>query len=105
MFQNIKEGSLKFPLYLSEEAKDLIKKLMHRTPRARLGMRKKGVEEIKSHPWFKSINWKVAMDRGLPVEKPEIKPIIDDKISTEVLGKNGDDTKYIEGWDFQNKMD
>jgi serine/threonine protein kinase len=51
---------------ISEEAKDLIKKLMRVTPEARLGA--KGFEEIKNHPFFKSIDWNKLMN--LQVESP-----------------------------------
>ena len=41
--------------FLSEEAKDLCSKLLIKDPEKRLGVR--GVEEIKSHPWFAKIQW------------------------------------------------
>lgn len=39
----------------SENAKDLINKLLQRKEEARLG--KTGPNSIKDHPWFKDINW------------------------------------------------
>jgi serine/threonine protein kinase len=104
MFQNIRQSPLRLPTHLSEEAKDLIKKLMDRTPTMRLGMGKQGTEEVKVHLWFKSIDWEAALNKELPVKKLEVEPIVDNKINTEVLGKNEDDTKYIEGWDFQKEV-
>ena len=37
LFENIKKGSFKLPNYFSDEAKDLIKKLLIRNPLKRLG--------------------------------------------------------------------
>ena len=40
---------------MSPEAQDLITKLLIQDPTKRLGA--KGVEEIKSHPFFDGLNW------------------------------------------------
>jgi serine/threonine protein kinase len=44
-------GPLKIPKSMSNNAKDLIKKLLCRDPRKRLGANKDS-EEIKEHPFF-----------------------------------------------------
>lgn len=92
---------MKLPSHLSGEAKDLVAKLMSRAPQMRLGMGKKGAEEIKSHPWFKSIDWSEAESRKLPVPRLEMKSVEDREISAERLGRDEAEKEYIEGWDFQ----
>lgn len=57
LFQNIQNGVLKLPAHLSVEAKDLIVRLLERNPSKRLGGGPRGVDELKSHPFFASINW------------------------------------------------
>ena len=42
---------------VSSECKDLIRKLMKKNLRLRLGWKNGGVE-IKSHSWFKGFDWK-----------------------------------------------
>ena len=66
MFELIEIGELKFPkkitigetempLKISEDAMKLISKLLEKNPNSRLG--KKGLSEIKSHPFFSGINF------------------------------------------------
>ena len=64
---------------LSKEAEDLIKKLID-DPNKRLG--KKGSEEIKSHPFFKGVDWENIRTTMKPPFIPDI--------------KNDADTKYFE---------
>lgn len=57
IIKNIKQGKFAFPdnIKVSQEAMDLIRKLLVRRPEQRLGFR--GAVEIQQHPFFKSINW------------------------------------------------
>ena len=43
------------PDYFSDELKDLLKKLLNRDPKNRIGVTNK--DEIKSHPFFSDIEW------------------------------------------------
>ena len=59
---------------MSGDAKDLIKKLLCRDPRKRLGSVKDS-EELKEHPFFKDVNWKDVFDKKIampPVDIPKI---------------------------------
>ncbi|GIX80198.1 ribosomal protein S6 kinase delta-1, partial [Caerostris extrusa] len=49
---------LNFPNEISLDAKDFISKLLEYNPTERLGSGIYGVEEIKSHPIFRNIDWK-----------------------------------------------
>ena len=58
MYELIKTSSVKFPkrINLSEDAKDIIRKLLEKNPKKRLGSQN-GIEEIKNHPFFQSIDF------------------------------------------------
>ncbi|KHN98535.1 Serine/threonine-protein kinase domain protein [Metarhizium album ARSEF 1941] len=62
---------------VSEEAKDLINKLLCMDPKERLGANRdekfsSGGEEIRSHPWFEGINWdRLLEDEAQFVPQPE----------------------------------
>jgi len=50
---------------ISDEARDLILKLLERDPQKRLGSGTKGAENIKSHPFFKELDWSKLSKREL----------------------------------------
>lgn len=52
MRKRILQETLKFPAKLSIEVKDLMKKLLEKNQKQRLG-----VEEIKSHKWCCDVDW------------------------------------------------
>lgn len=57
----ILKSRLVLPPYLSGEAKDLIKRLLKRSSTNRLGAN--DVNEIKTHPFFKNIDWNLVYRR------------------------------------------
>lgn len=69
----ILKGRLTLPAYLSNEARDLIKKLLKRHVDTRLGAGVSDAEEIKAHPFFKQTDWNLVYARQLEAPfKPEI---------------------------------
>lgn len=56
--RKIIKDRLKLPRLLSPEAHSLLRELLQKEPSRRLGSGPNGSDEIKSHKWFKSINWK-----------------------------------------------
>jgi len=56
---------------LSSEARDLIVKLLDRNVETRLGCGPQGAEELKRHPFFRSLNWKAVLKKKL---KPALMP-------------------------------
>lgn len=60
---------------LSPDAKDLIKKLLVRDPKRRLGHR--GAAQVKSHPWFAGVVWDKIYK-----EEPSFVPSFDDDFDT-----------------------
>lgn len=56
--EKIINEKLKLPPRLTSEAHSLLRGLLQKDPLKRLGSGPKGAEEIKSHKWFRTINWK-----------------------------------------------
>lgn len=46
-----------FPEGVSEDCRDLIKKLLNVDERKRLGAGRNGPKNLKAHPWFRDIDW------------------------------------------------
>ena len=78
MYELIKTSTVKFPkrISLSEDAKDIIKKLLEKNPKKRLGSQK-GIEEIKSHPFFANIDFDLIEQKK--IKAPFIPELSSDK--------------------------
>ena len=84
MFELIEIAELKFPkeikldnntikpIKVSDEAKNIITKLLEKNPNTRLG--KKGLKEIKVHPFFGNLSFDMIINKKL---KSPFKPILD----------------------------
>ena len=75
IYCNIKyaEPRLDMP-FLSENARDLCKRLLEKDPSKRLGSGPRDALDIKEHPWFECINWEAILDKKAP---PPYKPQLD----------------------------
>jgi serine/threonine-protein kinase RIM15 len=81
VFENILARKIAWPeesdLPVSEEARDLVNKLIQLDPRSRIGANTEdkfssSAEEIKSHPWFADTNWATLFeDEAQFVPNPE----------------------------------
>lgn len=89
LYENIQRGPLKLPNFLSEEARQLLIALLNRTPSKRLGSGPGGSEEIKSHVFFKGINWDDVANRKLPVPPPYMKTLQNSDIPLEKVYGRG----------------
>lgn len=71
-YENILNAKLKFPSFFSEDAQDLISKLVTRDLSARLGNLQKGSEDVKNPPWFSEVVWEKLLTRNIetPYEPP-----------------------------------
>uniref|UniRef100_A0A0D9V8F1 non-specific serine/threonine protein kinase n=1 Tax=Leersia perrieri TaxID=77586 RepID=A0A0D9V8F1_9ORYZ len=58
IFQRIIARDLKFPEYFSDDARDLIDKLLDVDPSKRPGAGPDGYVSLKRHPFFRGIDWK-----------------------------------------------
>ncbi len=64
-----------FPEFIDDVTKDFIVKLLELTEENRLGGGGRGASEVKSHPYFRNINWDLLVRRRL---HPPFIPDIDD---------------------------
>ncbi|KAH0466065.1 hypothetical protein IEQ34_006168 [Dendrobium chrysotoxum] len=71
IFQRIMARDLKFPDYFSDEARDLIDKLLDIEPTKRLGAGPQGYAALKMHPFFRGIDWKNLRKSAAPKLAPE----------------------------------
>nr|CCA24743.1 protein kinase putative [Albugo laibachii Nc14] len=71
MYDKILNAPLRFPSFISAEAKDLLTGLLTRKVPDRLGSGPTDAEEIKAHPFFKEIDWDAVYRREVV---PEFKP-------------------------------
>ena len=78
LYQKILSGKFNLPNYLSNEAKDLLSKLLKVNPTERIKL-----EEIKKHPWFNLYNPKNNYFYGIDINKI-IMPI-DEEIITDMI--------------------
>ncbi|XP_054838518.1 ribosomal protein S6 kinase alpha-2 isoform X2 [Eublepharis macularius] len=69
----ILKAKLGMPQFLSIEAQSLLRALFKRNPSNRLGAGLDGVEEIKRHPFFGTIDWNKLYRREI---KPPFKPAV-----------------------------
>lgn len=74
LFENIIACKPKFPATFDPNAKDLVKRLLTTDLTKRFGNLKNGVEDIKKHKWFSSIDWvKLVSLQITPPYIPQIK--------------------------------
>jgi serine/threonine protein kinase len=77
LFRKILKANLNLPAYLSNEARSLIVGLLDRNPNTRLGCGQNSAS-LRSHPFFRSINWQHLVDRKLTAPFiPQIKDLHD----------------------------
>lgn len=91
-FHNILNQPLVFPStpVVSSDLKDLLTKLLKRDPSQRLGTQG-GAEEVKSHPFFKSVDWAL-----LRWETPPLSPKARGHAAATAGGAGGDDGAMFE---------
>lgn len=86
VFDNILNRRIAWPddedCPISDEAKDLMNRLMCTDPNQRLGVN--GAEEVKKHPWFAEIKWDTLLE-----ETPSFVPTPQDPEDTEYFDSRG----------------
>ncbi|KAL6746691.1 kinase-like domain-containing protein [Haematococcus lacustris] len=60
---------IKYPPYLSPQAKDLISRLLERKPAKRLGMLNGRANDIKQHKWFEGLAWEELEARRILAQR------------------------------------
>ena len=62
---------------MSDNAKDLLTKLFHKSPDKRLGAPPGGAKAIKEHPFFSMVNWQALLNKQI---NPPFLPVIKNEI-------------------------
>lgn len=71
IYEKIVSGKVRFPSHFSSELKDLLRNLLQVDLTKRFGNLKNGVNDIRNHKWFSSIDWFAIYQKK---EKPLMKP-------------------------------
>lgn len=73
LFQLIVCEDVRFPRTISQEARDLLRGLLHKDPNTRLGGGPRDVKEVQNHPFYITINWKLLEEKKItPPFKPQV---------------------------------
>ena len=103
-FKNIEKLQILFPqdVAISENAKDLIKKILVKDPSKRLGAGEPNtdldLEHLKKHPFFKGIKWKNITSQNVPNSK-----ILKCKSNKKIIKRNKNDSAEFEMIENENK--
>uniref|UniRef100_A0A8C7MUJ6 protein kinase C n=1 Tax=Oncorhynchus kisutch TaxID=8019 RepID=A0A8C7MUJ6_ONCKI len=90
VFDSIVNDEVRYPRFLSTEAISIMRRLLRRNPERRLGAGEKDAEEVKKHPFFRSVDWDGLLAKKV---RPEFIPTIkgredvsnfDDEFTSEV---------------------
>lgn len=65
LYEKVLNGQFKTPECMTALCKSLVKCLLDVDPTKRLGSLKAGVFDIKSHPWFREINWQSILHQKI----------------------------------------
>ena len=99
MYEQILSGKFEHPNFLSDNAKDLLNKIIEVDPKKRLNF-----EEIKSHPWFNIIDKNELMHKGIDTNE-DIIPIDEEIVQDmEKLGFNKMELRFNLLKNFHNKI-
>ncbi|DBB07731.1 TPA: hypothetical protein ACH3X3_009153 [Trebouxia sp. C0006] len=77
-YKKIVKGVFAFPSYFPATARDLVRKLLQADLSKRIGNLSGGVADIKTHPWFRTLDWDACLARraSAPI-KPLVKALDD----------------------------
>lgn len=100
--RNIVNGKLVFPRAFSNDAKDIVKKLLSREVQNRLGNLKGGPDDILNHDWFNTINFDKYMSKSMPAPwKPAVTSATDTSAFDQYIPDEVYSTNYVDStnWD------
>ena len=100
LFYNIKKGKLRVPAGLSQECKNLLRDLLQKDPSKRLGSVNDS-EDIKSHEFFKGVDWNFVYNKGLRPVAPQLPAVHSGYLADGVIGDVLDENQQVlPGWTF-----
>ena len=74
IYEAILGGKIDWPKSVEGLAKDLIRKLLVQDRTKRIGSLRNGAEDVKTHKWFKEVDWEEVLCRKLkPPFVPRVK--------------------------------
>lgn len=72
------DGYYEFPPHIEPKARDLVKSFLCADRSLRLGFARNGSEEVKAHKWFRGVDWRMVLNRGVnPPWVPRIRNLVD----------------------------
>ncbi|CAD8085459.1 unnamed protein product [Paramecium sonneborni] len=90
IYQKILKGKVKFPRNFDNEAKSLVKHLLEQDVTKRFGNLKNGVDDIKQHKWYETLNWKDIINKKI---KAQYIPVIQSDYDTSNFATYPDSTE------------
>mmetsp|Transcript_52328 Transcript_52328/g.126549 ORF Transcript_52328/g.126549 Transcript_52328/m.126549 type:complete len:176 (-) Transcript_52328:1345-1872(-) len=96
LFKRIVMVKYSCPPYVSDDAKDIMKKLLTRRQASRLGNLSRGTNDVREHPWFTTLDFKKLNEKKL--KAPWIP-----KISNPLDARNFDDFSQVEKEKFRGR--
>lgn len=73
MYENICFARLNFPPYVHDDARHIIRGLLERDPNRRFGSGPYGIDDLKKHPFFETIDWEKLYNKEItPCFKPNV---------------------------------
>ncbi|KAI8967543.1 kinase-like domain-containing protein [Mycotypha africana] len=82
MFRRIREDPLQFPAFIDIETADFIARLLRREPKRRLGSGSDGPLQVRSDPYFYTIDWGLLYSKRI---KPPYRPAIESEMDLSLL--------------------
>ena len=99
MYKQILSGNFELPNYLSDNAKDMLKKILEIDPKKRINF-----EQIKAHPWFNIIDKNEFIHKGINIDE-DIIPVDEEIVQNmEKIGFNKMEVRYSILKNFHNKV-
>lgn len=66
IFDSILEDEVLYPINMSRDSVSVLQRLLTREPERRLGSGVDDAEEVKRHPFFRSVDWQAMLEKKLP---------------------------------------